>query len=97
MSAPICWTRPATVTSAHERPDIQQGADMTQRIHENLSAAGRRLVAIMGKTMPPRNPDDDDDDDEDEENDTEPDDERQPPIAENPTKTRAASANESGH
>src|SRR5262249_35145880 len=91
--------RPRAITFAHQCRNIQQGADMTQRIHENLSAAGRRLVAIMGKTMPPRNPadDDDDDDDEDEKNDTEPDDERQPPIAENPTKTRAASANESGH
>jgi hypothetical protein len=49
---------------------------MTERIPENYSAAGWRLVTIMGNTMPPRVPnDDDDDDDEDEDNDTEPDDE----------------------
>jgi hypothetical protein len=57
---------------------------MTQRIHENLSAAEWRLVAIMGKTMPPRDPNDDDDEDEDEENDTESDDERQPPAVREP-------------
>ena len=34
---------------------------MTQRIRETLSAAGWRLVAIKGKTMPPRDPNDDDD------------------------------------
>jgi len=36
---------------------------MTQRIPENFSAAERRLVTIMGNTMPPRDPNDDDDDD----------------------------------
>jgi hypothetical protein len=55
---------------------------MTQRIHENLSAAEWRLVVIIGKTMPPRDPNDDDDEDED--NDTEPDDERQPPVVREP-------------
>jgi hypothetical protein len=57
---------------------------MTQRIPENFSAAERRLVTIMGNTMPPRDPNDDDDDDEDEDNDTEPDDERQPPVVREP-------------
>jgi hypothetical protein len=55
---------------------------MTRRIHENLSAAERRLVAIIGKTMPPRDPNYDDDENED--NDTEPDDERQPPVVREP-------------
>ena len=44
---------------------------MTQRIRENFSAAEWRLVAIMGNTMPPRDPNDDDNDEEDD--DTEPD------------------------
>ena len=58
---------------------------MIKRIPENYSAAEWRLVAIMGKTMPPRDPnDDDDDDDEDEDNDTEPDNERQPPVVREP-------------
>lgn len=59
---------------------------MTQRIPENFSAAGWRLVAITGNTMPPRDPhdDDDDEDDEDHDNDTEPDDERQPPVVREP-------------
>ena len=60
---------------------------MTQRIPENFSAAGWKLVTIMGNTMPPRDPnddDDDDDDDEDNDNDTEPDDERQPPVVREP-------------
>ena len=59
---------------------------MTQRIPENFSAAGWKLVTIMGNTMPPRDPndDDDDDDDEDEGNDTEPDDERRPPVVREP-------------
>jgi hypothetical protein len=55
---------------------------MTQRIHENFSAAEWRLVTIMGNTMPPRDPNDDDDDDEDDE--TEPDDEREPPVVREP-------------
>jgi hypothetical protein len=63
---------------------IQQGADMTQRIPENFSAAGWRLITIMGNMMPPRDPNDDDDNDEDEENDTEPDDDREPPIVREP-------------
>ena len=36
---------------------------MTQRIPENFSAAGWKLVTIMGNTMPPRDPEDDEDDD----------------------------------
>jgi hypothetical protein len=63
--------------------NIQQGADMTQRIPENFSAAEWRLVTIMGNTMPPRDPNDDDDDD-DEDNDTEPDEERRPPVVREP-------------
>ena len=55
---------------------------MTHRIRENFFAAERRLVTIMGNTMPPRDPNDDDDDDEDQDNDTEPDDE--PPVVREP-------------
>lgn len=59
---------------------------MTQRIPENFSAAEWRLVAIMGNTMPPRDPNDDDDQDEDEgeDDDTEPDEERQSPVVREP-------------
>lgn len=60
---------------------------MTQRIPENYSAAGWRLVNIMGN-VPPRVPndddDDDDDDDEDEDNDTDDEDEDQPPVIREP-------------
>jgi hypothetical protein len=55
---------------------------MTQRIPENFPAAEWKLVTIIGKTMPPRDPNDDEDEDED--NDTESDDERQPPIVREP-------------
>lgn len=57
---------------------------MTQRIPENFSAAEWRLVAIMGNTMPPRDPNDDDDQDEGEDDDTEPDEERQSPVVREP-------------
>lgn len=57
---------------------------MTQRIPENFSAAEWRLVAIMGNTMPPRDPNDDDDHDEGEDNDAEPDEEREPPVVREP-------------
>jgi hypothetical protein len=56
---------------------------MTQHIPKSFSAAERRLVTIMGNTMPPRDPNDEDDE-EDEDNDTESDDERQPPVVREP-------------
>jgi hypothetical protein len=57
---------------------------MTQRIPDNFSAVDWGLVAIMGNTMPPRDPNDDDDDDEGEDNDAEPDEERQSPVVREP-------------
>jgi hypothetical protein len=60
------------LTSVHECRDIQQEADMTPRIPENVSSWS--FATIMGNTMPPREPNDDDDDAEDEEGDAEPDD-----------------------
>jgi hypothetical protein len=56
--------------------DIQQEADMTPRIPENVSSwlVDWSFAPIMGNTMPPRDPNDDDDDDEDEDDDAEPDD-----------------------
>jgi hypothetical protein len=44
---------------------------MTPRIPENISIwlVDRRLVTIMGNTMPPRDPNDDDDEDEEDEED----------------------------
>jgi hypothetical protein len=45
-------------------------------VPENISTDDDQiLVAIMGDTIPPRDPNDDDDDDEDEDGDTEEDDE----------------------
>jgi len=43
-----------------------------------------RLVATMGNTMPPRDPNDNYDDDEEEDDDAELDDERQPPVVREP-------------
>ena len=57
---------------------------MTQRIPGNFSTVDWSLVAIMGNTKPPRDPNDDDDDDEDEDSDTEPDDEREPAVVREP-------------
>ncbi len=50
---------------------------MTARIPKNFSAwfADRTVLAVVGNTMPPRDPNDDDDDDEEEDGDTEPDEE----------------------
>jgi hypothetical protein len=83
-SAPFCWTSAPAITSAHECRNIQQGADMTQRIPENFSPAKWRLITIMDNTMPPRDPNDDDEEDEDEDNDTKPDNEREPPAVTEP-------------
>jgi hypothetical protein len=66
------------VTSAHDCRDIQQGADMTQRIPENFSTVD--WSTNMGNTIPPRDPNDD----EDEDSDTEPDDEREPAVVREP-------------
>jgi hypothetical protein len=60
----------------HDCRDIQQGADMTQRIPENFSAVDWSLVT----KIPPRDPNDD----EDEDSDTEPDDEREPAVVREP-------------
>ena len=63
------------VTSVHECRDIQQEADLTPRIPENVSSwlVDWSFVTDMGNTMPPRDPNDDDDDSEDEDGDAEPD------------------------
>jgi hypothetical protein len=70
----LCRPRAFALTSVHECRDIQQEADMTPRIPENVSSWS--FATIMGSTMPPRDPNDDDDDavDEDEDGDAEPDD-----------------------
>ena len=60
------------VTSAHDCRDIQQAADMTQRIPENFSTVDWSLVSNMGNSMPPRDPNDDEDEDEDEDDEPEP-------------------------
>jgi len=53
--------------------DIQQEADMTPRVPENVSSwlVDWSFATIMGNTMPPRDPNDDDDA-EDEDDDAEP-------------------------
>jgi len=43
---------------------------MTQRIPGNFSTVDWSLVATMGNTMPPRDPNDDDDDDGNEDSNT---------------------------
>jgi hypothetical protein len=57
---------------------------MTHRIPENVSIwlVDWSVVAIMGNTMPPRDPNDDDDDAEDE--DDEPDDDLDPAVVREP-------------
>ena len=72
------------VTFVLECHDIQQGADMTQRVPECFSLVDWSLVTIVGNSMPPRDPNDDDGDDEDEDSDTEPDDEREPAVVREP-------------
>jgi hypothetical protein len=57
---------------------------MTQRIPENFSTVDWSLVTIMGKTMPPRDPNDDYDKEDDEDSDTGPDDEREPAVVREP-------------
>ena len=58
---------------------------MAQRIPGNFSTADWSLVATVGNTMPPRDPnDDDDDDDGNEDSDTESDDEREPAVVREP-------------
>jgi hypothetical protein len=58
--------------SLHECHDIQQGADMTPHLPENVVSTW--LVTNIGNTMPPREPnDDEEDDDEDEDDENEPD------------------------
>ena len=59
---------------------------MTQRIPGNFSTVEWSLVATMGNTMPPRDPNDDDDDDDDghEDSDPESDDEREPAVVREP-------------
>ena len=57
---------------------------MTARVPENVSTwlVDWRIVTIMGKTMPPRDPDDDDDDAED--GDAEPDEDLEPAVVREP-------------
>ena len=58
---------------------------MTQRIPGNFSTVDWSLVATMGNTMPPRDPNDDDDDDDDDGNeDSDNDDEREPAVVREP-------------
>ena len=60
---------------------------MTARIPENVSTwlVDWSIVAIMGNTMPPRNPNDDDDDDaQDEDDDAESDDDFEPAVIREP-------------
>ena len=57
---------------------------MTQRIPGNFSTVEWSLVATMGNTMPPRDPNDDDDDDGNEDSNTESDDEREPAVVREP-------------
>jgi hypothetical protein len=66
--------------------DIQQEADMTPRIPEDVSSwlVDWSFATIMGNTMPPRDPNDDDDADaEDEDGDAEPD-EHEPAVVREP-------------
>jgi hypothetical protein len=59
---------------------------MTARIPENVSTwlVDWSIVAIMGHTMPPRDPNDDDDDAEDEDDDAESDDDFEPAVIREP-------------
>jgi hypothetical protein len=59
---------------------------MTLKIPEVVPAGvGRRVFAIAGNTMPPRDPDDDDEDeDEDEEQDDEENRTDEPPVVREP-------------
>jgi hypothetical protein len=73
-----------TVTLVHESRDIQQGADMTQRIPNSFSMSDWSLAT---KSLPPRDPNDDDDDDDDEDEDEdedERDDDREPAVIREP-------------
>ena len=58
---------------------------MTARVPENVSTwlVDWSIVTIMGKTMPPRDPDDDDDA-EDENGDAEPDEDLEPAVVREP-------------
>ena len=56
---------------------------MTMHIRANFSAGDRSLVAIMGSTMPPRDPNDDDDEDEDDDTDS---DDEGPAVVREPDK-----------
>src|SRR6202048_4302393 len=74
---------PTPSLRANIRPRMSRhptGADMTQRIPENVSIwlVDWSVVTIMGNTMPPRDPNDDDDDDAEEEDDAEADDHLDP-------------------
>ena len=57
---------------------------MAQRIPGNFSTVDWSLVATMGNTMPPRDPNGDDDDDGNEDSNTESDDEREPAVVREP-------------
>jgi hypothetical protein len=56
---------------------------MTARTPESVSTclADSSILAFIGKTMPPRDPNDDDDDDDD---DAEPDDDLEPAVVREP-------------
>jgi hypothetical protein len=59
---------------------------MITRIPENVSSwlVDWSIVAIIGNTMPPRDPNDDDDDPEDEDDDAESDDDFDPAVVREP-------------
>jgi hypothetical protein len=81
----VVFLRPAdacALTSVRECRDIQQEADMTPRIPENVSSwlVDWSFATIMGNTMPPRDPNDDA---EDEDGDAEPD-EFEPAVVREP-------------
>ncbi|MGY3614994.1 hypothetical protein [Bradyrhizobium sp. USDA 10063] len=58
---------------------------MTRQISKVVSTRiDWRVFAIMGNTMPPRDPDDDDEEDEDEEQDDEENETDEPPVVREP-------------
>jgi hypothetical protein len=61
---------PTAIGSTNQRETLRHptGADITARVPEIVSTwfVDWSILAVMGETMPPRNPNDDDDEDEDE-------------------------------
>ena len=58
---------------------------MTLRIpEERANLVGRPLIAMMGNTMPPRDPNDDDEEEEDEDEEEEEERDDEPPVVREP-------------